>query len=220
MVAVGRVAEAPFERVADDAAPPRRGRIDPELRAPRAQMRMQIEVGHAGLDERVAERLVHLEDAVHAPQIDHDRAGQAGRRPAVGVVAAGRNGPQRQTIAARDAQHLPNFLDRSGQYGRGCREARLLRAGSEWIGVLGQFVVRYDDMRFADNRTEAAQRRSKTGCTALGRQHAHRVRHDGKRRVDLRGDDFIRPPRLRRNVAIFARPEAALDGSRQTSVCG
>ena len=50
---------------------PGRG-IDPKLELALLDVAIQIEIAHAGLDERIGVALVDLEDAVHPLQIEHD----------------------------------------------------------------------------------------------------------------------------------------------------
>src|SRR5690606_19858243 len=86
-----RASRAALEGVADEAAPAGIGAVDPEPQAALADVAVEIEVADAGLDERVREILVDLDDLVHALQVEHDAAGVDGRRAAVGEVAAGRD---------------------------------------------------------------------------------------------------------------------------------
>ncbi len=88
VLAVRRLAEAALERVADDAAPSQTGCRHPQRVAALAQVRVEIEERHAGLQQRVAEVVVDLEDPVHPAELDDHGAAHAWRGAAVAQVAA------------------------------------------------------------------------------------------------------------------------------------
>src|SRR4029453_8700483 len=87
------------------------GRIDPELESLLVYVAIEIEVADARLDERVVVLLVHLEDPVHALEVEDDAAGDVWRRPAVSQVLAGGDRPQRNLVLARDSDDLLHLLD-------------------------------------------------------------------------------------------------------------
>ena len=64
--AVRQVGDAVVERVADDAAPAEVGDGEHEVVPAGLQRVVEVEPAHAGLDDRVGELVVDLEDAVHA----------------------------------------------------------------------------------------------------------------------------------------------------------
>ena len=125
--------------------------------SPLLDVLVQIEVADAGLDQRVAELLVHLEDAIHATEVEHDRAREHRRRAAVGEILAARDGPQRDAELIGDLDDLLHLL--SGI--RRNRGARLVAAFV--VGDRVRIVVTLDRLAgkhpvFADDFPEPLQR--------------------------------------------------------------
>ena len=107
VVAVGGVAEAALEGVADDAAPADVGHRGHQPRADRPEVLVQVEEAHAGLDDDVPGLVVDLEHAVHPVQVDHDASVDPRDGPAVAVVLASGDGPQRDAAVGGDAARPP-----------------------------------------------------------------------------------------------------------------
>ncbi len=84
-----------------------------------ANVAIEVEVAHAGLDERVCLVLAHLEDLVHALQVEHDAARVDRRRAAVGEIAPGRDRVERNRVAVRDLDDLLNLRHGLGRDSRG-----------------------------------------------------------------------------------------------------
>nr|ART39915.1 J191 [uncultured bacterium] len=141
MVGVGRVTGAVFERIADNAAPAGRRAVDPQLVALLLQVLVELEVGHARLDQAVARILIHFQDAVHALQIQHQVAGLLGRRAAIGEVLAVAVGPQRQLVLVGDLQHGLHFGHRGGRDGHR-RHARFRHHGGHVVQIGLQIPLR------------------------------------------------------------------------------
>ena len=95
VIAIRRVTHSMIQRIAHHAAPARVRHVEPQFEAVRLDVVVEVEVADARLDQRVAELLVHLEDAVHAAHVEHDGARQHRRRAAVREVLAARDRPQR-----------------------------------------------------------------------------------------------------------------------------
>ncbi len=156
MDAVGRVADAVLESIADDAPPPRRGGRDPQLPACGLQSIEQGEEADARLDQGVTELLVDLEHSIHPLQVEDDTAPEHRRGAAVGEIATGGHRPQRNSVAARDLHDGLDFFRgfRSDAGGCGMRVGIARRKGIQ-VGVA--ILLRHQHPLFADRFREASQ---------------------------------------------------------------
>ena len=164
MVAIGapRIADAMIERVADHAAPARVRAVDEHLQVAVLDVAVQVEVGHARLDDGVVALVVDLDDAVHALEIEHDAAGEVGCGTAVAEVAAGRDRIDRDAIAVRRAHDRLDFIhvvrrDRGGDQDLLglVLHRRVGVAVQARILVLGEYpVASHGVLEFAESRLE------------------------------------------------------------------
>ena len=127
VIAVGRVADTVLERVAEHAAPAWIGAVDPQRIFLVPDEFVEVEIGDAGLDQGVGQLGIDL-DGPHAAEIEDHRPLEAGGSAAIGIVAAERDGPQRQAIVIGDAEHslslrprLPGGRRRTGRMHRPSR---------------------------------------------------------------------------------------------------
>ena len=88
-----------IERVADHAAPSRVRAVDQDFQIAVLDVAVQVEVGHARLDDGEVSLVVDLDHAVHALEVQHDAAGEIRRGASVAEIAAGRNRIDRDAIA-------------------------------------------------------------------------------------------------------------------------
>lgn len=70
----GGVADAVFQRIADQAAPSGIRHVQPHVEPLLLNMPIDIEVTGAGLDQREVALVIDSNDAIHAPQIDNHAA--------------------------------------------------------------------------------------------------------------------------------------------------
>ena len=137
VVAVRRVPDAAFHRVADDAAPREVGHVEPELRVVLAQVPGQVEEADARLDQRVAEGLVDFEYPVHPAQVEHDGAGHARRGGAEAEILAARDRRERDAELGGGLDDVLDVLHRARQE-RGGRSEVLRVEDGEGVAVVGQ----------------------------------------------------------------------------------
>ena len=115
VLAVGHVGDAVVERVADDAAPAEVGDRDEQVVvAGLLQGGVEVEPAHAGLDDRVGELGVDLDDAVHRTRLT-TALPDARRRAAVAEVLAARARPERDAQLVGDPDEGLDLLRRGGQ---------------------------------------------------------------------------------------------------------
>ena len=171
VIAVGRVAEAVLQGVADHAAPPEIGHGDPQLVARRAHRLVQVEEAHARLDDRIGGVAVDLEHAVHPPQVHDDGPAHARRRAAVAVVPALRAHPERDAVVVRDPHDRLELLDRLGLHDGG---GLVVVPPREPVGVaeLPQLLDVGEHVLRADGRAEAVESRVECLLGQVGGEHA------------------------------------------------
>ncbi len=163
MLAIGRVADATIDRVAERPGDRRRGRAgQPQRQLALVDVIIQLLVGHAGLDESGAQIGIDIENAVHAAQIHHHLAAIAGRRRAVAEILAGRDRPDRHPVLVADGHAGLHLLDRNrgyrggwGMLGVGHRQHDLA-IGGEVLGIDIDAVVAECGTELGDRRAEVA----------------------------------------------------------------
>ena len=188
MIAIRGVAEAALKRIADyTAAPPALVWIfDHQVVAMFPDMRVELEVGHARLDERIAVASVDFEDAVHpCSQVQYDGAAGARRAAAVAEVLARRDRVQRDQVAVGDLDDLPHLLGRVGEDDSARGELVVVRHG-EGILVGPDPLGRVGHPFVPDDAAELGQGRVEVLGADIGRQRpivpcsvdASLLRHD------------------------------------------
>ena len=110
-----RIAPAVIERVTDETAPAGIRAIHPNLELVLLDVAIEVEVTHAGLDERRRVALADVENSIHAFQVEHDAARKVRRRAAVAQVLARGDRINRHPIGVRRTHDGLHLLDRSGR---------------------------------------------------------------------------------------------------------
>ena len=202
---VGHVRRAAVHRVADDAAPAdvRDGEHE---RMPAALDRLvEVHPADAGLDDRVRQVLVDLQDAVHPAEPQLDRAAHARRRAAVAVVAALGVRPDGHVELVGDAHDRPDLLGRRGLHD-GRRGERLIARDPVRVAELVDACVVDDDAVVTDDLAQArdgvvGKRRRALGGEEVGcGRHRPSLASRGRgRRGGVRCDPH--PRRSARNAA-------------------
>ncbi len=174
VLAVGGAAHPAFQGVAEHAAPAVGRDRGPEPVTFGAQVVVEVEEPHARLDQGVAGALVHLQHAVQAAQLHHHAAAHPRRRAAIAVVAALRDGPERDPGLVGQAQDRADLLHRAWpDDGRGRRLGRVI----EGIGVV---IVRQasgvgEDMRLAQLGPQPGERALESALGQAGRPRRPRI---------------------------------------------
>ena len=154
--AIGRVADAVIERVADDRAPGVAGHGHPERRLFALQVLVKIEEADARLEHAIAQRGIELQDAVHAAEVEHDRSRHARRIRTVPEVLAARGRPERGLVLigeAHDGLHLFHAARRE----RGRSGPLLFRARCVDVRVGIAVLVGREHPALADHALERLQ---------------------------------------------------------------
>src|ERR1700733_4308324 len=115
MIAIRAAADAVLERVAGRTAPARIRRVDTQLEFVLADVSVQIKIADARLHHAIRTGLVDLEDAVHALEIQHDRAVVDRRAATIGQIASGRDWIEWNAIFIRDPHQRLHLVDRGGR---------------------------------------------------------------------------------------------------------
>ncbi len=137
-----RPAAAAIERVADDAAPARIGRIDPDVEARFLDVIVEIEV----TDTRLDAARTHCARSLRSRDSDRLRSSTTlpeytGARAAVREVAAGGNRIERNAMLIGGAHHRLHFFERRRR-DRGRSDALFRLAIERRVGVAIQRDVR------------------------------------------------------------------------------
>ncbi len=212
-----RVADAVIERVADRRAPARVRRVDPHLEIAVLNVAVEVDVRHAGLDEREVALRVDLEHAIHALQVHGHAAAHVRRRPAVREVLAGRDRVERDLVLVGGADDRLHLLGRVRPDGRRRDQlVRLILDVGEVIAVRMDVFVAREDPFLADGRFEFFDRSREILRADSGWQYRHApsplltsfgFRSDG--RADRRaGRDDPREERLAAGGVARSRSES------------
>ena len=135
--------------------------IDREEQAGVAQVGVQVLARHARLDAAVEVAGIHLEDAVHAHQVDGDAAR---RRVDLALQRGSRaEGDHRHMVLGADAHHLLHVV---GGAGKDHRVRRLVRNIGRGVGVLLAHR-RCRRKTLAETLLEDADRRRDSGLVAF-----------------------------------------------------
>jgi hypothetical protein len=150
----GGPTRAPVKRIADDAAPARIRRIDPDVEARLGDVVIEIEIADAGLDQRVGIALIHFEHPVQPFQVEYDAAGIHRSRTAIGEIAPGGDGIQRNTVLIGGAYDRLHLLERRGCHGSGGHALlRLAPIGRVSIAVQRHILSAGEDPFRTDSRS-------------------------------------------------------------------
>ena len=174
MLAVGRIADAVVERVADHRAPGVAGNRHPQIGLFALDMFVQIEKADAGFDDAVAELVIEFENLVHAAQIEHNRSRHARRARAIAKVFAARDRPERRLVLVGKADDRLHFFGRGWRDG-GRGRPFFFRAGGVDIGIGIAIGIGCHDPILADYASIGFERRvelSRAGTWGEGEFHA------------------------------------------------
>jgi hypothetical protein len=83
------------------------------------QLLVELGVRDARFHDSVGELLIHLENAVHPPEVEDHVASVDRHHPPVGDVLAGAEGPQRDAQGVRHPDAALRLRDRAGADHRG-----------------------------------------------------------------------------------------------------
>src|SRR6202012_2375208 len=213
MVATRRRAEAALERVAHHATPARRGRIDPESGTLGFQRPIKVVIAHAGFYERIAQRFVDFEHAIHALQVEHDAALHARRRPSICVVASRRYAPHPHPKPVRHGEHRPDLRDARRHDDSRRFEAACI-AWSERVQVRLYRAVRGKNGVTTHDRREGSERLLEVGRRNSGwkRRAAH---VSGTRTPSLQALRAINSRRCSKSIPTKTRHRCHRSGIRQ-----
>jgi hypothetical protein len=139
--------------------------------ARRAHRLVQLEEADPGLDDCIRGVAVDLEDPVHPPQVDDDRAAHARRRAPVAVVPALGAHPQRNPVLVRDPHDRLELLDRLGLHDGG---GLVVVPSGVPVGIaeLPQLLVIGEHVLHSDRRPEAVERGVESLRAEVGGEHA------------------------------------------------
>jgi len=132
VLAVGSVAEATIEGVAEDGSPANGGNGGPEMEALALNLVIEIEEGNAGLDDGIAVFAIDLDDAIHAVQIQNHGSLDDGTGASISQIPAAGDGPQRNLVCVGEPD---NFLDLFSGFGSDGAGGLVIRRGREGITV-------------------------------------------------------------------------------------
>ena len=173
VLAVGRVADAAIDHVAQRAGNRRRRRAgEPQRQLLLLQVVVKLLVGDAGFDQSGAQIGIDFDDLVHALQIHDDLAALHRRRRTVAEVLAGRDRIDRDLVLVEHLEHGLDLLDAGGRDGR---RGRVLVVGHRHhdLVVGGQANLIHHDVFGAKNCLELADRLVEFTCRdALGQSLA------------------------------------------------
>ncbi len=113
MIAVRGQPATTLERVAD--RPDQRAgsrKIQPQRDVSLLEIILELLVRHTRLDERRPQLRIHLEDAIHAPQIENHLSACRRCRGSIAKVAPGGDGPYGHLGPVADGQDPFDLLDR------------------------------------------------------------------------------------------------------------
>ncbi len=160
MIAEGRSgpAGAAIQGVADDTAPARVRRVDPQIEACLGDVLVEIEVADSRLHQGVSVALVDFEYPVHALEVEHHAPGINRSGAAIGKVAAGGDGIERDTVLVCGAHHGLHLFQRCRRDRGGSRAVfGLTPEGGVGVAIEGNILVRGKDPLRANGMTPCGE---------------------------------------------------------------
>ncbi len=154
VLAVGRVADAAIQGVADHRAPAVAGGGEPQRDLVALQVVIEVEEADARLQQDGAVLDVDF-DLLHPGEVDDHRAGYPRRGAAVAEVLAPADRPERDALLRRDPDDRPHLLGGDRRHGRN----RDVGAGvdGEPVGIGGPVLVGDKHVVGPDHRRERLQ---------------------------------------------------------------
>src|SRR5665213_2955137 len=112
------IAHAMVQRIPNQAAPTGIGYVSPNFQAFLLHVPIQVEVGDARLHDREMPLVIHLNDPVHALQVEDYASRKVWSGAAIAQILAGRDRINRNPERVRNPDYLRDLFRRIGRYGR------------------------------------------------------------------------------------------------------